>query len=663
MKFKQAALLILAFSGLFLHAQSEYTHSFLTFGLSGNEKIFSPDYKAYAKQLKLKYDSVFKDKDDLEEFIQFTLAGLYKEFENGTIYTNWNYAEEYLNKILSSIIPSSADTNINIKIIRTTDVNAFMTGTGQAYITVGFLANALNEAEIASVLGHEYGHYVQQYSYKYYKAWQKNQRNRKIGRLFAGYGGNLFSVLSTSFTYGGYRDMEREADQIGIEHAKAANYNLLSQVNVMRRFKLIEDNREKNKDHKSGFYFHTHPPTNERIEYGEKAAAQSDTTNALYFKIDANLFKKVKQQAIDECINLLLQQQDFEGCIEMCYRQLIQNPDDEFYLFYVNEALRRFLLIKPEESEKLFITGRYTTYTKFIPADKKPVYIMSSKIGKTETEKISQTIFYHYEYLMLADKNKLLTKLPDNALTRNDTLEFVTNGDALKYFISQQEKLKQGSVEWVKNYMLPKPQNITINSSESFLNNYNSFQKNMEAFTPGTVYGSVPTIFSRASYTSGPSFGGSVFDNDSLPFQCREILKSTLQPPFTFFNHANISFSDRQIFSKLVSGLKKHILLHEPETEKLRLPLLLIVPEMTSFLEKYKLQTYILTDLRITNHTTITGGEALNYNAFFNIYCFDFKNGYISHVTKKIIITTFADLKVAIEGLNTILPSTLLQKN
>ena len=73
------------------------------------------------------------------------------------------------------------------------------------------------------------------------------------------------------------------------------------------------------------------------------------------------MFTKIKMQAIDECVKLMLEEQEFENCIELCYRQLLQYPDDEFYLFYINEALRRYLLSEPKQALNLFITSRYTT--------------------------------------------------------------------------------------------------------------------------------------------------------------------------------------------------------------------------------------------------------------------------------------------------------------
>ncbi|HKC66817.1 MAG TPA: M48 family metallopeptidase, partial [Bacteroidia bacterium] len=434
-----------------IFSQTNYQHGFLP--VDADEKKSQPNYDLYKQQLHKKYDTLFERVEDCNKFIKWEIADLRSNFEDGENYTNWDYAQTYINKLFKTIIPGANPDSVNMKIIRSTNINAFMTGSGQAYITVGFLANALNEAEIASVLGHEYGHYIHLDAYKGFKDYIKTEKKIKIGNTFAGYGGGIFSLMSISNMYDARRDMEREADKTGIELAKQAGYNLLAAVDMERRFKLIEDNAVKDKDYKRrpGFYFRTHPPSKERVEYAQKAANASDTVNTKYFQVDENMFNKVKMQAVDECINLLLQQMDYEDCIELCYKQLLFYPTDEFYLFYLNEALRRLILINPKEADNFFITGQYNTAVTQLPKSKLPVYINSQTPIKNTDFRIPRTIFYHYEYLMLADNNKVFVTLPNNYLTRTDTLEFVTNSDALKYFIALQEKLNQSSVSWVKN--------------------------------------------------------------------------------------------------------------------------------------------------------------------------------------------------------------------
>jgi hypothetical protein len=664
------SFILLYYSSL---SQNDYKHNFLSYGTDVEEKKSVPDYNLYRKKIHDKYDTLFNDNFKSYEFAKLLVEGLKNTFESGNLYTNWDYAEDYLNKVLKKIIPSAdTDSNLNIKIIRSTEVNAFMTGTGSAYITVGFLANALSEAEIASTLGHEYGHYIHLDVYKGFQARLKNEKHRQIGSIFAGYGGNLFYLISTSNMYGNFRDAERDADKTGIALAKDANYNILAELKSMERFKMIEDNHKKDKDYHFHSYFRTHPPNDERIEYIKKAANKSDTINSKYFQVDEILFQKIKLQAIDECINLLLQQQNFEDCIELCYKQLLFNSTDEFYLFYLNEALRRFLLTKPKEADKLFITGRYNTYPKYLPKNKLPICVLGEKKLKPENEKITQTIFYHYEYLMLGDKNKLFVKLPVNELTRTDTLEFISNKDALNYFISKQEKLHQSSVSWVKNCLLDSLENININSNESFLNKYNQIKNDVINCTSKAEDYFIPCLLRNVSYSGNPTVSSSGFKGDSLLYYCREFLKETVSAPCSYFEFNPITQSERHLMSKLITGMKsytfhkkaknrRYVTEKIEKTEKINLPLALLAPEAVSMLNKYGLRRFVVINLQITDGLSFAT-VPLNYFIIFNIYYIDFKKGFLSHIMGKDMIGRYSDLKLGIDRISQCLPLSISNK-
>lgn len=655
-----------------VRGQEVYKHGFISYGRDSTEKFIQPDYELYAKQMHNRYDSLFKDKEQREDFVEFLLGGLHVEFDNGGIYTNWKYAEEYLNRLFRSVIPAQSDSNLKISIVRSTDINAFMTGSGQAFITVGYLANALNEAEIASTLGHEYGHYAHLDAYRRYKEYLKNQKHYLIGSL-TGFGGWVFYRISTANTFGNFRDMEREADQTSIELCQKANYNLLAAVNVKKRYKMVEDNYEKSKDYRRGFYFHTHPPTEERIKYTQKAADSSDLVNSKYFAINEALFRKIKLQAIDECINLLLQEQDFEECIELCYRQLIFDPHNEFYLFYMNEALRRLLLTDEKNADKLFITSRYSTYTKFLP--KKPLLVISEKYPKPTDLRMGQTIFYHYEFVELADDKGLLVKLPDNELTRNDTLEFVSNKDALNYFTARQEKLGQSSVSWIKNCSSNTVKQTQVNSPIEFLNNYNQIKDDVAACTPRSeAFSSLPYIIRRVYYYGDDRlFSGKGMSKDSLEPRSIKYLKQVIEPPFVSFNIRKFSPAERQMFSNLYRAFRGYTFpltvdersMQVEKFETVTRPLALLAPEAVPLLIRNKLQQFIVADVHITDGTSIGGfgiSVALSYHMYFNIYYFDLYNGTISHYMRRETFTDPDELNNTLAKLNQHFPTVVVKK-
>jgi len=667
---KKAFLLtvILVFCCRTFFSQTNYQHGFLSFGTNVAEKNNRPNYQLYKQQLHKKYDTLFSKVEDCNYFVKSLISDLRSDFENGEVYVNWDYAQNYLNKVFNKVIPGANPDSINIKIIRSADVNAMMTGTGQAYITVGFLANALNEAEIAGTLGHEYGHYIHLDLYKTFNEYLKNETHRKVGNMLGGIGGSIYKGVSTSNMYEGFKDMERDADNTGAELAKQANYNLLARVNVLKRYKIIEDNNKRDKDYRIGIgiYYSSHPPTQERINTMQKDANGSDTINAKYFQVDESLFNKIKLQAVDECINLLLQQQEFEDCIELCYKQLLFNPTDEFYLFYLNEALRRYITVKPLEADDFFITGRYNTYTKYVPKNKLPVYVNSEKELKPADQKVTQTIFYHYEYLTLADKDRLFVNLPDNNLTRTDTLEFVTNKDALKYFIALQEKLKQSSVNWVKNCLANTLNGVTINSAEPFLNKYNNIQKDvLTCVTASSDNVLTPCVLSGISYSGRSSFvSRSDFKSDYLYEQCGYYFKTNLATPFTYFDLTTLTPSEKNAVYNFITGMKITVKEHSKKSEVIEtayLPLTSLAPEIIAILNKYKLQKFMVISMRVTDAVS-TGFMSLSYTLTSNIYCIDLKSGFLSHTVEKHSMANSGDLEREVKRLNETMPLLQNQK-
>ena len=652
---KKKAFLIFIFTYNILLSQVDYKHDILPVE---EEKVITANYKLYQNQLHEKYDSIFANSDNENEveckyFIKSQLNYLKYSLEGGNIYSNWGYAQTYLNKLFNSIIPDVKSDSINIQIIRSTEVNAFITDMGKAYITVGFLAHALNEAEIAYALGHEYGHYIHRDAYHSFEKYLKNEESKKISLMLAGYRGNVFSLISTSNRYGNLRGMEREADEVAIDLTKKAGYNLLAGVNIQKRFKIIEEKEKKDKDYKPvGFYFHIHPPSGERIINIKNGANKSDTISTKYFKIDEKAFWKIKRQAVDECINLHMQRFEFEDCIELCYEQLLTNPNDEYYLFFINEALRRFLLMNPTEADKYFITGRYNIASKYLPKEKLPVYI-NSKLGLKPTDvRITQTIFYHYDYLMLTDKEKLFVNLPANELTKTDTLEFITNGEALDYFMGRQQKLKQPSVNWVKNCISNTTNQVNFTSVIESLNRYNQIKTQIQNCQSAHISDTTICAYLGLKYS-----GTSTFQEESYYDQCGDYLRQVLDTRFMFFNPKDLKPNEQETFRNIVFGINQllpsNINFEPNKNKKFNIPLILLSPEAINFITKYNLQQFTMVKMHIDDLVTVSvSGQSLGYTLSFYKYYVDFKNGLFSFNIEKNPIHDDFDIKLKAANLN-----------
>ena len=64
-----------------------------------------------------------------------------------------------------------------------------------------------------------------------------------------------------------------------------------------------------------------------------------------------------KKQAIDESVYLLFKQHDYDECLELAFKQYLDNPNDKFYLFFIVET-------------SLFLVRAYTTKSRYSKAEK-----------------------------------------------------------------------------------------------------------------------------------------------------------------------------------------------------------------------------------------------------------------------------------------------------
>ncbi|MBK3778330.1 M48 family metalloprotease [Azospirillum brasilense] len=151
-------------------------------------------------------------------------------------------------------------------------VNAFALPGGYVYITRGLLALAKDEAEVASVLGHEIGHVIAHHG-------RERQTNQTIaGLLAAGIGlvlgspelAQIANIGGTALLARYSRGQETEADRLGIEYLHRAGYDpfaMATFLETMRRDTQYSGLRSGKGAGEGGFdFFATHPQTASRVD-------------------------------------------------------------------------------------------------------------------------------------------------------------------------------------------------------------------------------------------------------------------------------------------------------------------------------------------------------------------------------------------------------------
>jgi predicted Zn-dependent protease len=149
-------------------------------------------------------------------------------------------------------------------------VNAFALPGGFIYVTRGLMASINNEAELATVLGHEIGHVTYRHSVQQISKAQLAQLGLGIGSILssdiARFGQLASAGLSILFLKYG-RDAENQADQAGFRYALDQNYDVREMTDV---FETLNRVGEAGGGGKLPEWLSTHPNPENRIERIEK---------------------------------------------------------------------------------------------------------------------------------------------------------------------------------------------------------------------------------------------------------------------------------------------------------------------------------------------------------------------------------------------------------
>ncbi|MBE9222943.1 M48 family metalloprotease [Cyanobacterium stanieri LEGE 03274] len=139
------------------------------------------------------------------------------------VYRNQN-VNRYVNNIGQRLVTVSDRPNLpyTFTVVENDQINAFATMGGFVYINTGLIRTASNEAELASVIGHEIGHVVAKHSQK-----QIRQQAVTQGLLSAAGLGNAQIVqlgVAAAVSLPNSRQDELEADTLGLDIITQAGY-------------------------------------------------------------------------------------------------------------------------------------------------------------------------------------------------------------------------------------------------------------------------------------------------------------------------------------------------------------------------------------------------------------------------------------------------------
>jgi predicted Zn-dependent protease len=186
-------------------------------------------------------------------------------------------------KVATASVPGSRPDQWTVTVLNSPVPNAMATPGGYLYITRGLLAMINNEAELASVLGHEAGHVAARHS-------DKRNSRATIGGLAtvaaALLGGSQVAQLAnlgaSAWVSGYSRSQENEADTLGMRYSIAAGYDPQAAATMLAALDRVAAVEGKEQLERRGTsIFSTHPVTAERVQRVSRAAAQTGRSGAL----------------------------------------------------------------------------------------------------------------------------------------------------------------------------------------------------------------------------------------------------------------------------------------------------------------------------------------------------------------------------------------------
>lgn len=164
----------------------------------------------------------------------------------------------YINRIGQRLAKTSQRPNLpyTFQVVADDSINAFATMGGYVYINQGLITTADNEAELASVIGHEIAHIVARHGVE-------QMRDRAISQGLLSAAGldrsNAIQIgVELAVSRPNSRADELEADRLGLENMIEANYAPAGILGFME--KLLQ------RGGSTPSFLSTHPATSERIK-------------------------------------------------------------------------------------------------------------------------------------------------------------------------------------------------------------------------------------------------------------------------------------------------------------------------------------------------------------------------------------------------------------
>lgn len=310
---------------------------------------------------KIKADQASNKNEELDEdFFISTRYGLDELLLSGQILFNEELSN-YVNEVAKYTLRDEPEliNELRFYIIKSNEVNAYSTDQGIIFFTTGLLAQLEYEAQLAFIIAHESSHYL-------LKHVRDGYVESKV--IIAENGSGSFdNYVKSRRQLSNYRkENELEADKKGIEIYLASEYII---DGIFTSFEMLLYSYlpfiERNFD--STFFnteilkipsvffpdttneisladdyddeYHTHPNIKTRIDSSFQVLGDSNTNGRLKYKISETEFKRIRNLARFEGVNLLLSERQYGKALYTIFLLKKEFPNNRFLDLCLVKAL------------------------------------------------------------------------------------------------------------------------------------------------------------------------------------------------------------------------------------------------------------------------------------------------------------------------------------
>ncbi|MGA2133708.1 MAG: M48 family metallopeptidase [Bryobacteraceae bacterium] len=206
---------------------------------------------------------------------------------------------EYVSRLVQNLARhSDAKVPFTVKVVDSDEVNAFALPGGFTFVNSGLILQTGNEAELAGVLAHEIAHVAARHGTRQATRGQLINYST-IPLIFmggwAGYAVRQAVNLAVPMGFLKFsRNMEAEADLLGLQYMYKSGYDPVEFVNFFERVETLE----KSKPGTISKLFSTHPMTGSRIHAAQKEI-QQDLKAQPQYVLDTSEFHAVRTRLIE----------------------------------------------------------------------------------------------------------------------------------------------------------------------------------------------------------------------------------------------------------------------------------------------------------------------------------------------------------------------------